>query len=242
MASLDDIEREKLIYSDEIGWIDENHAQGTDAINLKAQMEGENVSRDLFNQFPSLMTTPLFKTHFVVEYKQKMANFGYTAAKTAKWLVKRGLNSEDKKSIALAIMLDMTMHFETLQSNWFYGGILMNDSGFSGEDIISNLLGFYKIYEPRNYKPLLKIASKDKAIRIWEHYGSIGNFKNRELRPWIFPDPLVYPNSKPYKKDLPYFLKTIKPINLRLNNGKVEPFSPAQYIHSYHLSRFNPFR
>ncbi|EKT56122.1 hypothetical protein [Providencia burhodogranariea] len=138
MASRDDIEREKLIYSDEIGWIDENHAQaqGTDAINLKAQMEGENVSRDLFNQFPSLMSTPLFKTHFVVEYKQNMERYGYTAGGKTQWLVRRGLNSEDKKSIALAIMLDMTMHFEGLQDNWFYHGILRSDSGFSGEDII----------------------------------------------------------------------------------------------------------
>ncbi|MCW2256915.1 hypothetical protein M2263_003006 [Providencia alcalifaciens] len=81
MAIRKDIEKNKLRYSDEIGWIDENHAQGTDAIDLKAQIEGENISREFFNQFPSLMSTPLFKTHFIVEYKQSMERYGYTAGK-----------------------------------------------------------------------------------------------------------------------------------------------------------------
>nr|ELR5113453.1 hypothetical protein [Providencia stuartii] len=241
MAERGQIENFEIYYTDEAGWIDSTHAKGGDALKLKFQIENENLSHDFFKQYPQFMSTPLFKTYFIIDYTQSMYKYGYRAGKNAQWLVKRGLGFEEKKSIALAIMLNMTMHFETLQGNWFYHGILRSDSSFSGEDVISNLLGFYKIFEPKNYDIYLGVASREKAFRIWDHYGAIGNFKNRELRPWIFPDPLIYPNSKPYKKELPFFLRTIQPFDLNNNGEKVLPFSPTKYIHSYNLNRFIPF-
>lgn len=231
MASRDDIKTGKLIYTDEIGWIDENHAKGDDAKLLWAQFLGETNISKFFSQYPSLMSTPLLNNYFIVDYSQSMGKAGYRAGKSAQWFVKKGLNTEQKKSIALGMMLYITAEFESLQSNWFYGDILRNDSGFSGEDLISNLLGFYTVIEPKNYRCLIKQAKKDKAYRIWDHYGSIGNYKNKELRPWIFPDPSTNPNSVPYKKTLPSYLRTITPCDIN-NSPYVINSVPTYYTHS----------
>lgn len=90
--------------------------------------------------------------------------------------------------------------FETHQEKYFFSEVMNSDSGFSGEGLISNLLGFYSVVEPRDYFSLIKIAPSFVAYRIWDYYGPIGRYKNKELRPWIFPDPMDNPNAVPYKK------------------------------------------
>lgn len=78
--------------------------------------------------------------------------------KTVRWRIKKGLPGEEQISIALAMMMKTAHIFETFQSNWFFSWI--NDSGYSGEDLVSDLLGFYRVVRPKNYFPLFKPVSK----------------------------------------------------------------------------------
>ncbi|MBA5808096.1 hypothetical protein F9883_09425 [Morganella morganii] len=143
MASRLDIEKSRLIYTQEIGWIDRNHASGGDARNLWAQLLTEN-------------TTPYYKDYFLVSYDQFMGKFFIKMGVTSCWLVKKGLREEDKKSIALSMMFYISTLFETHQRRFLFSGLSGSDSGFSGEDLISNLLGFYSVIEPRDYWSLIK--------------------------------------------------------------------------------------
>ena len=63
-----------------------------------------------------------------------------------KYDVKKGLNDSQKKSVALSIFLDVSHAFENLQSNWLFR--LVTDSGYSAEDLVSNLIGFYRAVYP----------------------------------------------------------------------------------------------
>lgn len=157
MASRLDIEKSRLVYTQEIGWIDRNHALGGDARSLWAQLLTEN-------------TTPYYKDYFLVSYDQLMGKFFIKMGVTSCWLVKKGLREEDKKSIALSIMFYISTLFETHQGRFLFSGLLGSDSGFSGEDLISNLLGFYSVIEPRDYWSLIKPVPTETALRIWDHY------------------------------------------------------------------------
>ncbi|HBN5913572.1 hypothetical protein Q4R60_08975 [Morganella morganii] len=157
MASRLDIEKSRLIYTQDIGWIDRNHALGGDARNLWAQLLTEN-------------TTPYYKDYFLVSYDQFMGKFFIKMGVTSCWLVKKGLREEDKKSIALSMMFYISTLFETHQGRFLFSGLLDSDSGFSGEDLISNLLGFYSVIEPRDYWSLIKPVPTETALCIWDHY------------------------------------------------------------------------
>ena len=102
MASRLDIEKSRLVYTQEIGWIDRNHALGGDARSLWAQLLTEN-------------TTPYYKDYFLVSYDQLMGKFFIKMGVTSCWLVKKGLREEDKKSIALSMMFYISTLFETHQ-------------------------------------------------------------------------------------------------------------------------------
>ncbi|QSA16580.1 hypothetical protein JV209_15510, partial [Morganella morganii] len=99
-----------------------------------------------------------------------MGKFFIKMGVTSCWLVKKGLREEDKKSIALSMMFYISTLFETHQGRFLFSGLLDSDSGFSGEDLISNLLGFYSVIEPRDYWSLIKPVPTETALRIWDHY------------------------------------------------------------------------
>ncbi|CAM3514148.1 conserved hypothetical protein [Xenorhabdus nematophila AN6/1] len=102
--------------------------------------------------------------------------------------------------------------FESYQASFPCNRV--TDSGYSGEDLISNLLGFYQAVNNIDYSLQLGIVSKEDALKRWDYYGAIGKYKNKIFRPLLFPDPVKYPNNaRPYYIPLPSFLNTISPIN-----------------------------
>ena len=88
------------------------------------------------------------------------------------WQIKRGLGCFERQRIALAMMMEITQRFESLQKS--FPTHLATDSGFSGEDLVSNLLGFYRVVSIKNPFPQLGAVSKEAALRRWDHYGEIG--------------------------------------------------------------------
>lgn len=107
-------------------------------------------------------------------------------------------------------MLNTASRFEGLQSlrsfSWY------TDSGFSGEDLVSDLFGFYRAIIPGRYGYRLKPVSYNAAVRRWDYYGAIGSHKNSGFRPILFPDPEdPCVRHQPYTVNLPHFMTWLRP-------------------------------
>ncbi|MEE4482134.1 hypothetical protein V2T44_04020 [Serratia ficaria] len=194
-----------LVYSEILGWIDLGHAAGTDIRNILGQMDaGEKRSE------------PYYK----IIYSQSMYKFGHSLGigVHARWSIKKGRNQASRHSIALAMMMRTALRFENLQATIPFSWT--TDSGFSPEDLVSDLLGFYRVVRPMNYFPQLRLISKKEALKRWDHYGPIGNYKNKLFRPMLFPDPAKNKVARPLYGELPPFMKAVTPYN-NFNDGTV---------------------
>lgn len=201
--------RRGLVYSEILGWIDLGHAQGRDIINLLEEMRRGEISTD---------------PYYDLVYAQSMNMSGFCVGNSIRWKVKKGRSLHERHSIALAMMMQISLQFEGLQVsapyNWF------TDSGFSAEDLVSNLLGFYRVVRPMNYFPHLKLISKAKALERWDYYGAVGVYKNKLFRPLLFPEPTVNKVVTPSYGTLPSFMTAIQPFN-NFNKGVVEIVRPS---------------
>lgn len=170
-----------LIYTEVLGWIDLGHAQGTDIRNLLRDIDsGERQGKEYYD----------------VSYSQSMSEqvSNIKMGKFIKWRIKRGRTLLERRSIALAMMMSLTRKFEGLRASFPVS--LVTDSGFSGEDLVSNLLGFYRVVSIPKPFAMLGVVSREKALKRWDHYGKIGSWKNESFRPLLFPDPDIFPNGQ----------------------------------------------
>ena len=201
-----DTARSGLVYTELAGWIDLGHARGDDIQNIWSQMlRGESNNSSTYD----------------VTYRQSMAGFSshLTIGKQLTWRLRKRLPFHQKQSIALAMMMTVARRFEHLQSSFPFSW--STDSGFSGEDLVSDLLGFYQVmFCMNNAVSLLKPVSLDEALKRWDHYGKIGSWKNETFRPLLFPDPTHHPHASPYLGQLPGFMMRVSPYNNR-NSGDV---------------------
>jgi len=185
-----------LIYTEVLGWIDLGHARGGDIIRLMQKINAGEASSG--------------KTYDVT-YSKSMVD-GKTRLRLGKfitWRIRKGQTYFERQSIALAMMMTLSRKFENFQHS--FPNNLITDSGFSGEDLVSDLLGFYRIMTCINLFPLLKPVSKEEAQKRWDYYGKIGSWKNETFKPLLFPDPAIYPNPQPYFGHLPDIMRTITP-------------------------------
>ncbi|AIR60960.1 hypothetical protein LH23_09905 [Cedecea neteri] len=185
-----------LVYTEVLGWVDLGHAQGTDIRKLLSDIDsGERLGKEYYD----------------VSYSQSMTSPGrlIKMGKFIKWRIKRGRTLLERRSIALAMMMSLARKFEGLQASFPVS--LVTDSGFSGEDLVSDLLGFYRVVSIREPFRMLRVVSREKALKRWDHYGKIGGWKNESFRPLLFPDPDIFPNTRPYKGNLPNFMQTVRP-------------------------------
>ncbi|AIR00883.1 hypothetical protein [Pluralibacter gergoviae] len=185
-----------LIYTEVLGWIDLGHAQGTDIRKLLMDIDaGESSGSGRYD----------------VTYSQSMVDPTRTLkmGKFIKWRIKRGRSYNERRSIALAMMMSLALKFEGLQASFPIN--LVTDSGFSGEDLVSDLLGFYRVVSISNPFELLRPVSKQEALKRWDFYGKLGSWKNASFSPILFPDPEKFPHARPRKSHLPNFMTTIRP-------------------------------
>ena len=186
-----------LDYSEVLGWIDIGHAQGTDIAALLADFRRGEASNN---------------TYYRITYTQKMYILGrvFGTGKFIRWDIKRGRSVKEIHSIALAMMMHTARMFEDYQSQWYFNWY--SDSGFSGEDLTSDLLGFYRIITGDYLKSQLRLVSKENALKRWDYYGPIGNYKNKGFQPLLFNDP-TNPCVKhaPYNGHLPSFMRRVSP-------------------------------
>ncbi len=171
MTKRSDIDGGRLIYTKEIGWIDKGHAKGEDASTLMSVLTAGDYSTK--------------EPYFTLKYTQYMGRGrSYGVSKITRWKVRRGLSDNDKKRVALTIIMYTTHKFESLQDSFPFSWF--TDSGYSGEDCISNLLGFYRAVSEVDPMTYLTVLSKEEAYRRWDYYGSISKYKNKLFKPLIF--------------------------------------------------------
>ncbi|WP_331344756.1 DUF4056 domain-containing protein [Cellvibrio sp. UBA7661] len=185
-----------LIYTKKCGWIDLGHANPESALGLWNQIINEKDS------------SAALEGYFRVTYKQLMGRPYFKVGITKRYDIKKGLSIADKKSIALSIFMDVSHSFETLQSDWPFKKF--TNSGYSAEDLVSNLIGFYRAVEPSGqHIQLCEPVNKRIALEIWDKYGAVGDMKNYTTVPYVYPIPPVA--GGPMSAELPYALTTIKP-------------------------------
>ncbi|EJH2659463.1 hypothetical protein NDG35_002663 [Salmonella enterica] len=199
-----------LIYTEKLGWIDLGHAQGDDARRLKRKLEQEQGAKyyKKFNDW-----------YFPVNYHQEMQKrkelFGidlafHTGVNT-QVMVRSCLSPALKARIALTIMYGTAKRFEAWQDsilfNWY------TDSGFSVEDLLSDLVGFYRVFGT-GPDPLwlANPVSYDSAVKIWDSHDPIGTFKNTEFSSYLFATTPPFKYGEPIKNKLPAWLNYIKPL------------------------------
>ena len=186
-----------LIYTKRCGWIDLGHAnpEGANALWQKILQEKDDGGA---------------KTdYFRISYKQMMGRKNLFKVGILKnFDIKKGLDNGQKQSVALSIFLDVSHAFEGLQSNWLFRQT--TNSGYSAEDLVSNLIGFYRaVYPSKPFISLCQPVSKDIAFEIWDKYGEVGSNKNFSATPYIYPIPPEI--GGPMSVPLPKELNTIKP-------------------------------
>jgi hypothetical protein len=227
-----------LVYTERLGWIDLGHAQGNDARFLKEQLDRESFPRyfEEYNEW-----------YFPVSYHQEMGKKGsvfgreltfHTGVNT-QVMVKACLSPEIKARVALTIMYGTAKRFEAWQNsalfNWF------TDSGFSGEDLVSDLLGFYRVFS-KGPDPLwlAKPVSYETAIQIWDAHDPIGHYKNTDFSPLLFSTSPPRRYGNPIKKDLPEWLNYIKPFKHEYSNFFLNKFRDRPESHFFRdRSRIN---
>jgi hypothetical protein len=121
---------------------------------------------------------------FRVTYKQTMGNKDIKTGIHNKSDIKNQINLDEKKSVTLSIFLNVSNNFESMQCSWPFR--LVTNSGYSAEDLVSNLIGFYRATNPKiPYLQICEPVSKDMAIKIWDTYGSVGENKNYSASPFF---------------------------------------------------------
>lgn len=85
------------------------------------------------------------------------------------------------------MMIRTAIAFEKWQSKWIFSWYA--DSGFSAGDLVPDLSGFYRVIRPIDLTSSLQPVSKAAALKRWDYYGPVGNYKNETFKPLLFPDP-----------------------------------------------------
>jgi hypothetical protein len=214
-GNLKDLNKKKygLIYTCNLGWVDLGHANPASATGLWLEIKSERGKKSSDGK------------GFQVTYGQTMSKFKMSAGFTGTYYVKTGLSMADKESVALAIFMEVSSGFETLQSSFPYN--LTTDSGFSAEDLISDLLGFYRALRPSfDYLFLSQPVSKTAAEKIWDDNGAVGTNKNQSFNPFLYPCSECSNSPKGgISAILPSWLNTIKPAK---KGGLFRNWNPSQ--------------
>lgn len=181
-----------LSYTRHAGWIDWGHALPDGARSLKRQLDAEASGFALLDRVPVRLEG---REAFVVSYGQQMGSGPIVVSATRHWIVPKGLAAHARAEVALAIFCRASLDFEGLQASRPYS--LLTRSGFSQEDLVSNIVGFYGVYRNMAQDRLRRICgevSVAESFRVWDEHvvpaggrGGLGALKNRTFRPVYYP-------------------------------------------------------
>lgn len=177
----------RLSYTRRCGFVDWGHALPDGAVSLKRQLDQQaSGNRRLDGLSVTLEGAPAF----VVEYGQSMGSGSVRVSTVAHWIIRKGMTADQRKAAALGIFMSASHRFEGLQASFPF--FLVTNSGYSAEDLLSNVIGFYRAYNnvpEAQMRALCGEVSVEESARIWDEHlpNGIGAVKNRTTNPMLFP-------------------------------------------------------
>lgn len=173
----------RLSYTRRCGWVDWGHALPGNPLGLKRQLEAERAT---WPGLSRLVVRANGQLAFAINYGQAMT--GFSAERH--WIVRKGLTGAARENAALGIFLSASFDLEGAQAAFPFSWV--TNSGFSAEDLVSNLLGFYNAfrgYSQDRQRAICGEVSVAESLRIWDEHlpHGLGAIKNRSLRPILFP-------------------------------------------------------
>lgn len=199
----------RVSYTRRCGWVDWGHALPNAAKRLIRQMRQQADPR---LPLPPERLQLDGQRAFAVRYGLTSGALGYEMKREQDYVVRRDMPEADRWSAALGIFMAASVGLERFQGSFPLG--LISSSSFSGEDLVSNLIGFYAAARGM---PLVQMrvicgeVSVDESYRIWDTYlqGGLGGLKNRTFRPRLFPTKEGV--KSPSDLTFPHELMTVRP-------------------------------
>ncbi|RJF97322.1 hypothetical protein [Noviherbaspirillum saxi] len=178
MSKRGDITTGRLIYTCNCGWMDLGHMRSSET---RPHGSARYLWEDVLHERG--LTMPVYPGSHVIGYRQSMTRFGITSEHFKAYWIKKGLTVARRQAVALSVFMEVTHGFESLQQKYS----LITDSGYSEEDLVSNLVGFYSVVMGLNWAATCKPVSKEASFAIWDMHGSVGSRKNRSFKPNFYP-------------------------------------------------------
>ncbi|QYE32975.1 hypothetical protein KZX46_02150 (plasmid) [Polymorphobacter sp. PAMC 29334] len=177
----------RLSYTSRGGFVDWGHAQPGAVRKLKRLMDGETSD---WLSLKKLQVTLSGSPAFVLDFGEEMRKGFLTVGNVAQFVVRRRLDGRAKEAVALAIFQKASLGFEALQASPPFRWV--SDKGFSGEDLVSDLIGFYGVYRGFSDERMRRIAGEvtvDESLKVWDDHlpNGIGGLKNYRFAPILFP-------------------------------------------------------
>ncbi len=185
-----------LVYTCLGGWVDLSQARPAKTRSLWSKMVGEAGTHSLKH--------PGYK----VQYGQPPNRHSKGVARS--YYVRSGLSSGERESVALAIFMEVTYGFQTVQPEFPYGWSA--DSGFTAENLVSSIIGFYRTVRPgRDYISMCQPVPKEAALEVWDAQRTVGKKRSRFFGTYVYPSIACGMSSGPMCAPLPNFLTGISP-------------------------------
>jgi hypothetical protein len=192
--------KRRLSYTCRAGWIDWGHGSAENAFNLRKNL----LSQKSFPELPQwhnvqvAIDTGMGRVPaFIFRFQEEMGKFGIKIRDGYLWAVQKGLSKTQLEQVAFRIFMETSMKFEQLQGSFPYS-IFSGNSSFSGEDLVSNLVGFYRAFRLNHsgntdstpVRRWLGEVSVEECLRIWDEClpknGGLGALKNPSTTPLKF--------------------------------------------------------
>ena len=197
----------KISFTSNYGWVDNTHAF-TDTSRNEPFIGVEKLWEQLENE-PS--SEQIYLGYYSVNYKQDIVLGNLSIGIERQYLVKAGLNLEERKSVALAIFQDVSMAFEQMQGLHPTSG-----SSFEPADLPSNMISFYRTVEGMSrveIEAVTKPVSPEESLEVYRAYPGTftdSRYKNKSFQPKYFDSP--YTSSS---FGVPDILNTIQPLSIK---------------------------
>lgn len=184
----------RVSYTCRYGFVDWGHAspgRPSDPNSLAALHRQLTTERGLWVGSDTLDLRLNGRPAFLLTYGMGMGKrvFGMKLgiSTMSHWVVQRQLNVRQREAVALGMLRLATLEFERIQERM---GL---SSGFSAEDLPSNILGLLSLFRglsDQQLRAMLGEVDVKASTDVWDRHlgrGGLGATKNRDFAPRLFP-------------------------------------------------------
>jgi len=181
LKHINEIRNDQYLYTKHYGWIDYGHLGGK--ANSDPTVSAKNLWKYISTEKSNIGISN--KDTYRVKYTQSQGFKFFSLDFSLSFDIDRGLTGLQKAAVALAIMLRVSTKFERAQA-------IASDSGFSPEDIPSNVLGLYMVmfgWSMDTVNLFTQPLSKEKSIEMLMNNPTTftsSKYKNRTMKPVLF--------------------------------------------------------